>query len=165
VKSWGCRPLRADGRGYNSSAALELPHLFFGIVKATAPTGENAGAVIRSMPTQRGLERLASKRLTSTLFGTVKRFGNGHCVSEKLRSNLSGQCLNAVDFLCDEGYLVLEASNADEAVRILEVHQDISFTDVDRPLAPQTFAPLCSSLHRAGTKSRQASHSVGACSR
>jgi hypothetical protein len=87
------------------------------------------------MPTQRGLERLASKMLTPPLFRTVKRFGNGHCVSEKLRSNLSGLRLNAVDFLSDEGYLVLEALNADEAVRILEVHQDISlvFADVNMP--------------------------------
>ena len=43
--------------------------------------------------------------------------------------------LNAVDFLSDEGYFVLEASNADEAIRILEARQDISviFTDVNMP--------------------------------
>lgn len=43
--------------------------------------------------------------------------------------------LNAVDFLTDEGYVVLEAANADEAIQILEARHDISlvFTDVNMP--------------------------------
>jgi CheY-like chemotaxis protein len=43
--------------------------------------------------------------------------------------------LNAVDFLTDEGYIVLEAANADEALQVLAARYDISlvFTDVDMP--------------------------------
>jgi len=40
-----------------------------------------------------------------------------------------------VDFLTDEGFLVFEAQNADEAIRILESNSDIHllFTDIDMP--------------------------------
>lgn len=40
-----------------------------------------------------------------------------------------------VDHLLDEGYEVLEAMNADEAIRIIEATDDIAliFTDVDMP--------------------------------
>jgi CheY-like chemotaxis protein len=43
--------------------------------------------------------------------------------------------LNAVDFLTDEGYVVLQAPNADEAIRILESREDVAlvFTDVNVP--------------------------------
>jgi CheY-like chemotaxis protein len=43
--------------------------------------------------------------------------------------------LNAVDFLTDEGYVVLQAANADEAIRILETREDVAlvFTDVNMP--------------------------------
>ena len=43
--------------------------------------------------------------------------------------------LEAVDFIRDAGFDVLEASNADEAIRILESRMDVTivFTDVDMP--------------------------------
>ncbi|HEY0034703.1 MAG TPA: response regulator [Devosia sp.] len=43
--------------------------------------------------------------------------------------------MSTVDFLEDEGFKVLQASNADDAVRMLETHREISilFTDVDMP--------------------------------
>lgn len=43
--------------------------------------------------------------------------------------------LMAVDMIQEAGYLVLEASDADEAIRILEARNDIRFifTDIDMP--------------------------------
>lgn len=43
--------------------------------------------------------------------------------------------MNAVDFFQDAGFKVYEAANADEAIRLLEAHDDIRilFTDVDMP--------------------------------
>ena len=39
--------------------------------------------------------------------------------------------LHAVDFLTDEGYLVLDAANADEAIRILEARGDVALVSTD----------------------------------
>jgi CheY-like chemotaxis protein len=43
--------------------------------------------------------------------------------------------LHAVDLVEDAGYIAVEASNADEAIRILEARKDIRivFTDIDMP--------------------------------
>ena len=43
--------------------------------------------------------------------------------------------MNAVDAIMDAGHEVLEAENADEAIRILEARNDITiiFTDIDMP--------------------------------
>ena len=44
--------------------------------------------------------------------------------------------LSAVDFLTDQGYVVLEAANADEAIQILRSaarHVSLVFTDVNMP--------------------------------
>lgn len=40
-----------------------------------------------------------------------------------------------VEFLTEEGFVVFEAKNADEAIRILELNHDIHllFTDIDMP--------------------------------
>jgi len=43
--------------------------------------------------------------------------------------------LHAVDLVEDAGYIAVEASNADEAIQILEARKDIRivFTDIDMP--------------------------------
>jgi two-component system, response regulator PdtaR len=43
--------------------------------------------------------------------------------------------LHAVNLVEDAGYIAVEASNADEAITILEAHKDIRivFTDIDMP--------------------------------
>ena len=44
--------------------------------------------------------------------------------------------MNAAEVIEDAGYRVIEAAHADEAIRILETHDDITiiFTDIDMPV-------------------------------
>ena len=48
----------------------------------------------------------------------------------------------AADLLSDEGYRILEAANADEALSLLDLHPDVRvlFTDVDMPGTLDGFA-------------------------
>jgi CheY-like chemotaxis protein len=43
--------------------------------------------------------------------------------------------MDAVDMLCSAGFDVVEAANAAEAIKVLELHSDIQlvFTDIDMP--------------------------------
>ena len=43
--------------------------------------------------------------------------------------------MDIADFLHEEGFVVYEAANADEAIRLLEIHPPITvlFTDIDMP--------------------------------
>jgi CheY-like chemotaxis protein len=57
--------------------------------------------------------------------------------------------MNAVDVVEEAGFAVLEASNADEAMHVLESHADVGIlvTDIDMPAGSMDGLGLAASVH------------------